>query len=154
VDIPKGDPTEVAARYWDKFDEQGQTNMVGRYRSIEIPEAWARQLRPFEPTEPLQRQVLERGRSGRPTRTEPLPIGNERAVQRAAMAKVTGGDLIEQIKNLPERGGSAWLQVPEGEIYARKGQRYGIGPTIELADLKFTADTRGQGAFSDYLKQV
>ena len=47
VDIPKGDPTEVAARAWDEIDERAGTNMVGRYNHIEIPEEWAKQLKPY-----------------------------------------------------------------------------------------------------------
>lgn len=47
VDIPKGDPVEVAARAWDEIDEAGGTNMVGRYQHTEIPEKWAKQLKPL-----------------------------------------------------------------------------------------------------------
>lgn len=47
VDIPKNDPTEVSARHWDEIDEQSKTNQVGRYKDIELPEKWAKQLRPY-----------------------------------------------------------------------------------------------------------
>lgn len=47
VDIPVGDPTEIAARAWDPILDAG-TNMVGRYKHIEIPEAWAQKLKPFQ----------------------------------------------------------------------------------------------------------
>lgn len=45
VDIRKGDKMEEAARAWDEIDEQGQTNMVGRYHAIELPEEYADQFK-------------------------------------------------------------------------------------------------------------
>jgi hypothetical protein len=48
VDVPKGSPVEISARAWDEIDEQGGTNMVGRYQNVEIPEEWAKKLKPFE----------------------------------------------------------------------------------------------------------
>lgn len=47
VDVPKGHPTEVAARAWDELDEKYGTNAVGRYRHIEVPEELAKQMKPF-----------------------------------------------------------------------------------------------------------
>lgn len=49
VDIPKGDATEAAARLFDELDKG--TNMEGRYGNVELPEKWAAQLKPYEPTE-------------------------------------------------------------------------------------------------------
>ena len=48
VDIPKGDATEVSARMWDDIDERVGTNAVGRYANIEVPEHWAKQMKPME----------------------------------------------------------------------------------------------------------
>lgn len=48
VDIPKGDPTEIAARLWDDIDEAAGTNSVGRYSHIEVPEHWAKELKLYE----------------------------------------------------------------------------------------------------------
>jgi len=50
VDIPKGDPAEIAMRSWDDIDVRGGTNMVGRYHHAEIPEEWAKRMRPLEET--------------------------------------------------------------------------------------------------------
>ena len=47
VDIPKGDATEVAARRWDEIDEAAGTNAIGRYHHIEVPEVWAKQMKPY-----------------------------------------------------------------------------------------------------------
>jgi hypothetical protein len=49
VDIPKGDPAEVAARSWDDVDERAGTNAVGNYHHTELPEAWAKRMRPLAP---------------------------------------------------------------------------------------------------------
>lgn len=57
VDIPKGDPIEVAAREWDEVDEQAKTNAVGRYRSIELPEEWAKKLKPYDEGTPETRMA-------------------------------------------------------------------------------------------------
>lgn len=53
VDIPKGNPTEVAARAWDAIDEKAGTNAVGTYHHIEIPEAWAKLMKPYASSEEL-----------------------------------------------------------------------------------------------------
>lgn len=47
IDIPKGHPLEIAARQWDKLDEQSKTNAVGRYGHIELPESMTNQLKPY-----------------------------------------------------------------------------------------------------------
>lgn len=47
VDVRKGSEAEIAARAWDEQLDAG-TNMVGRYRHIEMPEAVVANLRPFE----------------------------------------------------------------------------------------------------------
>ena len=48
VDIPKGHPDEVAARAWDEIDEQGGTNMVGRYNHAELPSEWTSRFVPLK----------------------------------------------------------------------------------------------------------
>lgn len=50
VDIPENDPAAVSLRRWDELD--AGTNIVGTYRHGEIPEEWAKQLKPFEATKP------------------------------------------------------------------------------------------------------
>jgi hypothetical protein len=49
VDLPKGHPSELRARQWDELDEQGQTNMVGRYGHTEVPEETAKGFKLYSP---------------------------------------------------------------------------------------------------------
>lgn len=48
IDLPKGSDVEKSARLWDDIDEQTKTNMVGRYKNVELPEEYANKLKPLE----------------------------------------------------------------------------------------------------------
>jgi hypothetical protein len=47
VDVPKGHPSEVAARAWEEGDEHLGGNMVGRYNHFEVPEDIAKGFKPY-----------------------------------------------------------------------------------------------------------
>lgn len=79
VDIPKGDPTELAARDWDEIDEMGGTNMVGRYRSVEVPEEWAKKMKP-----------AKAGPTAAPTSAEPAKPAPQRTTTALRPVQGTG----------------------------------------------------------------
>lgn len=57
------------------------------------------------------------------------------------------------IDRLGERG-SEWVDVPEGRIYLRAGERPGIGRTLEIPNIEFDEGARGKGAFTRYLTEI
>ena len=57
------------------------------------------------------------------------------------------------IDKIGERG-NTWVSVPEGQIYLRAGQRPGIGKTLEVPNVEFNEEARGQGAFTRYLDHI
>jgi hypothetical protein len=57
------------------------------------------------------------------------------------------------LDNIGERG-SEWVDLPEGRIYLRAGQRPGIGRTLEIPNIEFDEAARGKGAFTRYLTQI
>ena len=103
VDIPRGDPTEVAARMWDEFDEKAKTNIVGHYGNIELPEEWAKRLRPLEDDTPPPGG----GKGGEPPvvppppESAPPPIGRPPSysdAEKTILSKISIGEKAPESK--------------------------------------------------------
>lgn len=50
-----------------------------------------------------------------------------------------------------------WVKVPHGKVYLRKGRRYINGrfrPTFEIATIEFREESRGQGGWKTFIRQV
>jgi hypothetical protein len=147
VDIPKGDAAEISARAWDEFDERAGTNMVGHYRSVELPEEWAKQLKPYAApaAEPKVEQLREGALQAKaraetesgaaPTPVEPAPPhgadGQPLApgVSRVAAAQ-TGDPAVDAVLNSP-----ATRSVIERPVVDRSHRvPYGAGGSVPLED--------------------
>lgn len=95
VDIPRGDPTEVAARAWDEMDVG--TGMEGRYNHIEVPEEWAKKMQPLNQPKP-SRTVLA-------TKPKPETVQPEATKAAASVGKPeTGKAMAETYGVDPETG--------------------------------------------------
>jgi hypothetical protein len=80
VDVPVGHDVETGARAWDKLDEDFKTNAVGTYNHVEIPEEFAKQMKPYPMPPPAEPgtviQAADTGVLG-PGITEQTYMGNQ-----------------------------------------------------------------------------
>lgn len=125
---------------------------TGQQRRISRIEQLAREMKIGEPSEegggqPLTRKVIERGRSGRPLVSEPLPYGKENAIleeglRRNAPVEPASGplsgrdmhDLLQQGKSYPE---IARMAGTTKGVVAGKIARYKANPQQTPSDSKF-----------------
>jgi hypothetical protein len=127
VDIPKGSPAEIAARAWDDMD--AGTNMVGRYKHIELPEEWAARLRP------IGAEIASPGQTVAP---------GQLVAQAANRLEVPVPRVVASDSMLMQRAGQAAKQVPfagDPLIKAAEATRAGLGEVAERA-----ATELGRGA--------
>jgi len=137
VDIPEGDPAAVSMRAWDELDEG--TNAVGRYRHGEIPEEWAKQLRPIK--EPA-REVTAKDWNETLLGQRPPPT-----VLEAGDAKVIGPGITESVfMGTQEQTPQAAMSVQQ----AVRNERLALGESPLAPDPNQTARQMEPELFARY----
>lgn len=141
VDIPKGDPVEVAARAWDEIDEAGGTNQIGKYRHVEIPEEWAQRMKPVH------------------SRTEDLAIAGEKHLRPETFGERADVERFDPMPRETDDAASYWesrladaspeeraaLGATDADIPARLGDGETIeGPAIKIGDNIYRGQTHSE----------
>jgi hypothetical protein len=97
--------------------------------------------------EPLARSVIERGRSGRPNRTEPLPIGNENAILEEGARRIAPQEPRPPSNNVNDRMREMLASGMNQSAIARE-----LGITRQAVSLRFKAMRENpEGRASDEL---